>query len=73
MKDYIKIFEAADAKRAKQEKENITQVPVLNLLKEYTALIYIFANNDDSKINFLNSNFNGIIKKFTNFFTWIFL
>ena len=47
--------------------ENITQVPVLNLLQEYTSLIYIFANIDDSKINFLNSYFNELLKNSQTF------
>ena len=47
--------------------ENITEVPVLNLLEEYTSFIYLFVNNDDSKINFLNYDFNEILKNSQNF------
>ena len=71
-------FSSENEKKIKNYKVNLTsitdktknvnfEVPVLNLLEEYTCLIYIFIFNNDSNINFLNINFNNLFQNSQNF------
>ena len=70
-------FSSENEKKIKNYKVNLTtltdklriinfEVPVLNLLEEFTCLIYTFIFNNDSNINFLNINFNNLFQNSQN-------